>query len=246
MSALEKIASRLEPKGVEIEISSPQNGTIILQAPQCSDKGEISGVICNELRTTLGGRASIDALIKIPDGAGGFIGNYAPDVCWWSVSPTSAQRKHPLVDASICPTPNLWIEVAFPGADCTNAILKILRLIPLIGASCTFLLIVIPESTDAAALRNRVGLPPNHAAPAMPPVTSALFPTGPAGVLRAVSVVGSRPVSPVMALWPLNTPYGNGNWLSMTTNSNVTLGLHSAAGPVQITLEMNQILSVIM
>ena len=34
-----------------------------------------------------------------------------PDVAFWAVRPTQAQRSHPATPGSLCPPPNLWVEV---------------------------------------------------------------------------------------------------------------------------------------
>jgi hypothetical protein len=233
---LEHLANRLEPSCVETDLTSPELSSIILQSPNCSDKGEISALIVHALYDLNVGRCSQDVILRIPT-----IGNMAPDVCWWSVSPTSAERKHPLTPGSICPVPNLWVEIAFHGADTSVALHKISLLIPLFGTTCTFVLLILPTSVSDA-LKARVGLPTIHPELAMPPVPSAAFPVGEADVIRAISVAGNRPAAPVMAHWPLNTTYENGNWLSMNANRHVTIGLYTAAGPLAFVLELNPIL----
>jgi hypothetical protein len=52
------------------------------------------------------GLAGQDVSLVLPGGL-----NRRPDVAFWAVRPSQAQRSHPAAADSLCPPPNMWIEV---------------------------------------------------------------------------------------------------------------------------------------
>ncbi len=96
--------------------------------------------------------ASVDSILPI--------GNQtkASDVVFWHHSPTTEQLLHPLSQQSLCPLPNLWIElfIDVPN-DRSRSLEKIREFVnPNCGATCATLAIGIPNAITET-MRQRIG-----------------------------------------------------------------------------------------
>ncbi len=144
--------------------------------------------------------ASVDSILPI--------GNQtkASDVVFWHHSPTTEQLLHPLSQQSLCPLPNLWIElfIDVPN-DRSRSLEKIREFVnPNCGATCATLAIGIPNAITET-MRQRIGKndPPIH-------------PT-----IAAEAVDGRPWASPFIGYWPLGSAFVDGRWYRITKNHHL-------------------------
>jgi hypothetical protein len=176
---------------------------LFFEAPQSAKKGQISGRLFAEIEAAgpEDSACSQDAILPI--------GNRtkAPDVVFWRNGPTDEQLLHPLAQASLCPLPNLWIELFINVTEDRSKALDKIRdfVIPNCGATCAVLAIGIPSAfTEAMRRRIRKSEP-------------TIEPTTPAEVEE-----GGRPLaSPYVGYWPLDTTFVDGRWYRIQKNRHI-------------------------
>ena len=206
---------------VETELNP---AALILQRAKSPTKGSIKSHLGTLFEETPGWAATVDAILRLPSGV-----TKAPGVCLWLQSPTQEELDHSL--ANSCPTPQLWVEVAWSGGDCTVALEKLRNhVIPGIGAACACLLIVVPNCRTPAVL-TRVGMA--VAPPFLPKIPAAAAAAAEAdadaahvAAVRPVGLVSdSRPPTPALAYWAPGTTFAAGQWYSVRANQHIDITL---------------------
>jgi hypothetical protein len=124
---------------------------LIYKCPQSGIKGSLSPDMREQLKKW-GIFAAEDTILQMTPNV-----QRAPDIAGWTNQPTFRQWNNPVSANSICPLPNIWVEICYQGQDKMEAMQKIQHhVIPNCGQTCCILIIVLQRDPSNAYF-NRMG-----------------------------------------------------------------------------------------
>jgi hypothetical protein len=199
---------------------------LLFKAPQSGDKGVLSMRLGSQLDAwgSPDSYTTQDILLNVDDV------RRAPDVAFWTTSPSRSQKLHPLKEN--CPLPQLWIEICYVDdvTDFKNAMSKVRDcVIPVNGQSrCSILVICISSEVvdDVTEERIAYNIPIN------------------ATTTTAAPLLDVMPLDePCVAYWPVETAYDDMQWYRIYRNHHLDVVVPNTLTPFRF--DMNTVISVI-
>jgi hypothetical protein len=118
---------------------------LIYKCPQSAIKGRLALGMTEQLEKW-GIFAAEDTILQMTANV-----QRAPDIAGWTNQPTARQWNNPVSANSICPLPNIWVEICYQGQDMNEAMHKIQdHVIPNCGQTCCILIVVLQRDPSNA------------------------------------------------------------------------------------------------
>lgn len=192
-------------------------GRLILKTPQSAVKSIMAGELFHAIKIYGGSTscAAQDTLLSVSD-----LSERAPDVCFWSIKPTSQQLNNTISER--CPLPNLWVEIFYNNPKDRNAALNKIRdvVLPTCSESCAIVAIGLTSKVTQRML-GRIGY--------NDPINS--------NSAHAEEVVEPPRVAPYLAYWQSNSSYDRARWFKISRNQHVDIAIPGKT--VSFRLEFN-------